>query len=437
MKKLLSIPAFFKTIFILALLFSGISFEGKAQSDSVKTIFDTAILDIVKVTSKKLVDVSTITNKEALKSKIDSYQTFNEYNDDGKAKKDIPNIQAIIKKANKSDLKVNGKDITTDTTTIRQIIANIFAEIKADKNYKTKKINTDDLNKEFSQIIETATKKATDLVEKNERIETEKRQQQIDDSLNAINTESAANDSIPVILDNKVIIEDTLIIPRHYQEYVLLATLGLILILLVLVLFTNNSLSNLKSKVKRLSSSTNKSDFDASKFVFSHIFKTEKEQLETQIQELQKTIHSLTNDIEALKVKNDKISIEKTPIETISTPPIITHSSTTNNYTSETKYAKDPSESNGFLNSYLKTQNDSEAVYIIHINGQNATFEINQQNSNAMQRAMIDTGSFFGKACDMQGIPDVGKRPKQISKGRLELKDNVWIIKEKVKIEFV
>ncbi len=437
MKKLLSTPAFFKLIFVFTLLFSGISFNVTAQTqqDSIKSIFDKAILDIAKVTSKGLIDASTVNNKDALKSKVDNYQDFKEFNDEGQAKKDIPNIQSIIKKANKSDLKVNGKDIITDSTTIRQIIANIFAEIKVDNNYKSKKINTENLNKEFNQIVEEATKKANDLVKEEQRIEKEKRQQKTEDSLNSLPKEEEVKDIIPVVVEEAVVIEDSLIIPKEYQEYVLLASLGLIVVLLLLILFTNNNLSSLKNKVKRLSTSksTNKSDFDSSKFVFEHVFKTEKEQLETKIQELQKTIHSLTNDIETLKVKNDKISIEKSPIETIYTPPINPNPS--NNL--ETKYAKDPSEPNGFLNSYLQSQNDSEAVYIIYIMGQHAAFEINQQNNNAMQRAMIDTGSFFGKACDMQGIPDIGKRPRQISKGELQLKDNVWHITKKAKIEFV
>lgn len=441
MKKLSFDTLLFKVAFLFVLFFGGISFEVKAQEvlaehrDSVKVVFDRAVLDIAKVAAKSLVDVSSANNKEDLKLKIDNYQDFKEFEDNGKAKKDIPSIQPIIKNAKKTGLTISGKDIATDTATIRQIINNFFSEVATISSYKNK-LNKDNLNEVFILIIQKATEEAkkTIPIPENSAIKNPELLTKED-----VIFTTSQSDSIHKIVEekiernNKLVSKNLFPILNDYQEYVLLASLGLGLIILLLVLFTNSSLSTLKNKVRKISS-TNKVEVDSSKFVFSHVFDKEKGQLETQIQEMQKTIHQLSNEIERLKVKNDTVNIQKSPVEKTS---YFTNPINTNSPTKETKYAKYPSSENGFSSSSLKFQNDDEAIYIISINGNQATFEINQNNFEAMQRAMNDTTSFLSKACEFLDVPQNNKRPHTDTKGTLQLMDNIWHITQKAKIKFV
>jgi hypothetical protein len=422
MKKLFFNSLLFKVTLLFVLFFGGISFEGKAQEvltehrDSVKVILDKAILDISKIASETIINSSqSITTKE----KKDEAKNGIKYKDWEAFKNSTAKYGTI--KSDVADKYKNSEwiyDISKDSTSIK----NYIKELVNNKSIKPQEAKLDEILKAaINKVNQINTPKV--VVEPVQDIPV-KEEVKKDTSI------------VPTDEGREIKSEEQPIIPKEYQEYVLLASLGLGLINLLILLYLWNSIGSLRKDVKNTVKNNKNSSVPSEIVTGQYITKRDFEK------ELAKSNEEILRKLDDLEQKqktqnsqpkNYKSSVERKIEKQTYIPPVSNQETTIR----ETKYAKYPSSENGFSASSLKTQNDDEAIYIISINGNQATFEMNQNNREAMQRAMNDTTSFLSKACEFLDVPQSNKKPLTHTEGYLKLIDNVWHIDQKAKIHFV
>lgn len=425
MKKLFFNSLLFKVALLFVLFFGGISFEVKAQEvltehrDSVKIILDKAILDIAKISSETI---------------INSSQSIDTKEKKDKAKNGIKYIDWEAFKNSTSQFKTITSDIA-DKYKNSEWVYDISKDSITIKNYIKELVNNKSIKPQEAKLEETLKAAINKVNQINIPKVVVEPVQDIPVKEEEIKKDTTSQVSkIPIDEGREMIVDEQPIIPKEYQEYILLASLGLGVLNLLILLYLWNAIGSLRNDVKsnkytKRESSTNKSNenYITTKMLDEKLAKSNEEIL-AKLEDLQQKQNSQNS-----QPKNYKSPVERKTKEQTYIPPVSNQETTIK----ETKYAKYPSSENGFSISSLKSQNDDEAIYIISIHGNQATFEMNQNNFAAMQRAMNDTTSFLSKACEFLDVPQSNKKPLTHTEGYLKLIDNVWQIEQKAKIHFV
>lgn len=103
-----------------------------------------------------------------------------------------------------------------------------------------------------------------------------------------------------------------------------------------------------------------------------------------------------------------------------------------------TYYAKFPDAENGFTDRWLIQQQNGEQVYelILTPSEGKGTFYISEQR-DVQQYALSDINYYLAKGCEFLNQPGKSSAIRLVEAGTLTWSDEVWVIEEKIKIEFV
>lgn len=422
MKNIFSTSSFFKVAFICVLFFGGISFEIKAQNDSTKIIFENALRDIYCITAAKVhKEYSSSADKDYnLNSNLDCDEELKKF--EAKITTDStlsPVMYSILSKENERLENKTDRNTEIINTIIK---SNIFPVLEAKYSEKFTATERDDLKSQFDKKINKAVEQIA-LVEK-------RKQESINESVNSKQNQSL--DTIPIDNDRDMQMREKSVIPKSFQEYALLGSLalGLLNLLLITILFLRTGKIK-KTRNSSRSNSISKSDFN---------------NLKERIKELEGKINNTysknVNEETESKIPNSVTSKGIPPKKYVKREEITNNPRSYSNQPikTEIKFAKRPSSSgNVFSQESLFDEDNNDAIYKITITGNTATFVVNSTNSTAMNKAMSNLSDFIDSACESSNSANQGTTIKNVEEqeGKLQLKENVWHIVQKAKIQFV
>jgi len=216
-----------------------------------------------------------------------------------------------------------------------------------------------------------------------------------------------------------------------YLPYITLA-LSVLSLVLIVVLF--NKLADVSQRLSLLNS-TQRADRVPAKpeagFDYTRVLALEKT-----VQELGEKIKSLTAIPEHVKtpepIKEPVAAAVEEPVveKTAEAPPVVDK---------DLKYfSKFPDQDQGFTDSSLMSKQNGEQVYELILTPDQGvgTFYISE-SSDVQKYALSDINFYLPKACQFMNQPGKHTGIKTVLAGTLIKSGDIWLIEEKVQIEFV